>query len=166
MDNPDPRSAPIWTPFRTWTAVDIPTNIDIKVTLEALHIWPIVFSRIMQLLGRSYRFVVTRSSAAQKYLPASDVAADAEALWMKIYYPEAKVHFRPITPQDSRYAHAIFQKLLEVYPLDAPYLKFKLLTTGMTNVMKAPTSHRQFQDFLQDCEETRITRKRKGTHNQ
>ena len=139
--------------------------------------WPIVFTRIMQLLGRSYRFVVTRSTAAQKYISASDVAADdaAEALWMKTYgelnrdrlehavytliqaawdYPEAKVHFRIITPQDSRCAHAIFQKLLEVYPLDAPYLKFKLLATEMTNVMKTPTSHRQFQDFLAEQVDT------------
>ena len=81
--------------------------------------WPIVFTRIMQLLGRSYRFVVTRSTEAHKYLPASDVAADdaTEALWMQTYgvisrdrlehavytliqaawdYPEAKVHFRTI----------------------------------------------------------------------
>ena len=87
----------------------------------------------MQLLGRSYRFVVTRFSEAQKYLPASDVAADnaAKALWMTTYgelnrdrlehavytliqaawdYPGAKVHLRTITPQDSRCAHAIFQK--------------------------------------------------------
>ena len=135
--------------------------------------WPIVFSRIMQLLGRSYRFVVTGSTEAQKYLPPSDVAADdvAEALWMKTYgelnrdrlehavytliqaawdYPEAKVYFRTVTPQDSRCAHAIFQKLPVVYSLDAPCLKFKLLATEMTNVMKTPTSHRQFQNFLAD----------------
>ena len=139
--------------------------------------WPIVFSRIMQLLGRSYRFVVTRSTEAQKYLPPSDVAADdvAEALWMKTYgelnrdrlehavytliqaawdYPEAKVYFRTVTPQDSRCAHAIFQKLPVVYSLDAPCLKFKLLATEMTNVMKTPTSHRQFQNFLADQVDT------------
>ena len=55
-DPPDPHS----------TAVDILTNIDIKVSLEALHMWPIVFSRIIQLLGRSYLFFSTLSSAAQK----------------------------------------------------------------------------------------------------
>ena len=131
----------------------------------------------MQLLGRSYRFVVTRFSEAQKYLPASDVAADnaAKALWMTTYgdlnrdrlehavytliqaawdYPEAKVHFRTITPQDSRCAHAIFQILLQEYPIDAPYLKFKLLAKEMANVMKTPTSHRQFQNFLADQVDT------------
>ena len=73
--------------LRTWTATDIPAKIDVTVTLEALHMWPIVFTRIMQLLGRSYRFVVTRSTEAQKYLSASDVAADVatEALWMTTY---------------------------------------------------------------------------------
>ena len=139
--------------------------------------WPIVFTRIMQLLGRSYRFVVTRSTEAHKYLSASDVAADdaTEALWMQTYgdinrdrlehavytliqaawdYPEAKVHFRTITPQDSRCAHAIFQILLQEYPLDAPYLKFKLLANEMANVMKTPTSHRQFQEFLADQVDT------------
>ena len=137
MDPPDPYSPPLLTQpqqqLRTWTAADIPTKIDVTVTLEALHMWPIVFTRIMQLLGRSYRFVVTRSTEAQKYLSASDVAADdaTEALWMKTYgelnrdrlehavytliqaawdYPGAKVHLRTITPQDSRCAHAIFQK--------------------------------------------------------
>ena len=139
--------------------------------------WPIVFTRIMQLLGRSYRFVVTRSTEAHKYLSASDVAADdaTEALWMQTYgdinrdrlehavytliqaawdYPEAKVHFRTITPQDSRCAHAIFQILLQEYPLDAPYLKFKLLANEMANVMKTPTSHRQFQEFIADQVDT------------
>ena len=156
---------------RAWSTTDIPSSSALTIEQGRLDIWPVVFDHIMQLLGRTYRFVVTRSPEAQKFFDPAEITDDTaqEARWMRTYgdlnrdrlehvvylliksawnYPEAKVHFRTITSQTPRCAHAIWQKLLQEYPLDAPYLKYKLLATEMANVMKTPTSQSDFHDFV------------------
>ena len=50
MDPPNPGSQPIRVS-------------DPQPSLAPLSMWPVVFDHIMQLLGRSYRFVLTRSTA-------------------------------------------------------------------------------------------------------
>merc|ERR1711934_450472 len=111
---------------RNWSATDIPTSVDMDVTQNNLHLWPIVFDHIMQFLSRSYRFVSMRSAEAQKFIDPSEKMDDdaQETLWIQSYsalnrgrlkhvvytfvksawksYPEAQIHFRTITPQASR----------------------------------------------------------------
>ena len=165
-----PINVPDSTP-RPWSATDIASSSALTIEQGRLDMWPVVFDHIMQLLGRSYRFVVTRSPEAQKFFASAEITDDTaqETRWMRTYgdlnrdrlehvvylliksawnYPEAKVHFRTITSQTPRCAHAIWQKLLQEYPLDAPYLKYKLLATEMANVMKTPTSQSDFHDFV------------------
>lgn len=38
--------------------------------------------------------------------------------------------------------------MLQEYPLDAPYLKYKLLATEMATMMKTPTSRSEFHEFV------------------
>ena len=180
MSTPNPGSQPIGIPNSTprpWSATDIPSSSALTIEQGRLDMWPVVFDHILQLLGRSYRFVVTRSTEAQKFLASAEITDDAaqETRWMHTYgdlnrerlehavylliksawnYPEAKVHFRKITSQTPRCAHAIWQKLLQEYPLDAPYLKYKLLATEMANVMKTPASQSAFHDFVADQVDT------------
>ena len=57
-----PINVPDSTP-RPWSATDIPSSSALTIEQGRLDMWPVVFDHIMQLLGRSYRFVLTRSTA-------------------------------------------------------------------------------------------------------
>ena len=70
---------------RAWTATDIPSSSALKIEQGRLDIWPVVFDHIMQLLGRSYRFVVTRSPEAQKFFASAEITDDtAQGLGFRV----------------------------------------------------------------------------------
>ena len=78
------------TAARAFSTQDIPQTLaDISIKPGSLHLWPVVFDRICEALGLTYRFVLTRSDECQKYIPTEAKTSDdaQEQVWMQAHGP-------------------------------------------------------------------------------